>query len=81
MHFPLYCLGLYGLVRVSQGTPDGLIYSLVISLAGMGAFAIHTYFLGKGRPEFNVPFSKLLLWSILLLSLLQAGTTIYQSVV
>jgi hypothetical protein len=76
IHFPLYCLGLYGLVLVSKGTPAGLIYSLVISLAGVAAFSLHTYFLNKGRPEFNTPFSKLILWSTLLLSLVQAATTI-----
>ena len=81
IHFPLYCLGIYGLVLVSQGTPAGLIFSLVISLAGMGAFIIHTYFLRKGRPEFNTPFSKLLLWAVFFVSLVQAGITIYQLVI
>ena len=76
IHFPLYCVGLYGLILVSQGISSGLIYSLVISLAGMGAFSIHSYFLHKGRPEFNTPFSKLLLWSTLILSLIQTGITI-----
>ncbi len=76
IHFPLYCLGLYGLVLLSRATPSGLIYSLVIALAGVGAFAIHTYFLRKGHPEFNVSFSKVLLWAILLVSVAQAGITV-----
>jgi hypothetical protein len=77
IHFPLYCLGLYGLVPLSQGLPAGLVYSLVISLAGMAAFTIHTWFLRKGHPEFNTPVSKLILWATLIVSLIQAGITIY----
>ena len=76
VHFPLYCLGLYGLVLVARETPVGLIYSLVISLAGIGAFLLHSWFLHKGRPEFNVPVSKSILWSTFILSLIQAGITI-----
>jgi hypothetical protein len=76
IHFPLYCLGLYGLIPLSQGMQAGLIYSLVISLAGLAAFSIHTWFLRKGHPEFNVPVSKLILWTILVVSLAQAAITI-----
>jgi hypothetical protein len=77
IHFPLYCLGLYGLVLLSKGTSNSLIYSLVISLAGMAAFAIHTWFLRKGQPEFNVPVSKIILWGTLVVSLIQAVLTIF----
>jgi hypothetical protein len=77
IHLPLFCLGLYGLVLVSDGNSSGLIYSLVISLAGMTAFIIHIWFLRKGRPEFNVPISKTILWGTLVVSLVQAGLTIY----
>ncbi len=77
MHFPLYCLGLYGLVLLSQGASAGLIYALVISLAGMAAFSIHTWFMRKGHPEFNLPISKLILWGTLVVSLGQAGLTLY----
>jgi hypothetical protein len=76
IHFPLYCLGLYGLIPLSQGMPAGLVYSLVISLAGVAAFSIHTWFLRKGHPEFNVPISKLILWTTLVVLLAQAGITI-----
>ena len=77
IHFPLYCLGLYGLVPLSQGLSVGLIYSLVICLAGMAAFTIHTWFLRKGHPQFNIPVSKLILWTLLIVSLAQAGITVY----
>ncbi len=77
IHLPLLALGLYGLVLVSRHEPSGLVYSLVLGLAGIAAFGIHSYFLRRGRPEFNVPFSKLLLAVIFLLSLLQTGMSIY----
>jgi len=77
IHLPLWIAALYGAVQVWKNTLAGLIFSLVVSLAGMAAFAIHTYFLRRGRPEFNVPVSKLILWALLLLSLPQAAITIY----
>ena len=77
IHFPLYCLGLYGLIPLSKGVHAGLFYSLAISLAGMAAFSIHSWFLRKGHPEFNLPVSKLILWATLIVSLVQAGITIF----
>jgi hypothetical protein len=77
IHFPLYCLGLYGLVPLSRGIQAGLVYSLVLSLAGLAVFAIHTWFLRKGHPEFNVPASKIILWATLGISLVQAVITVY----
>ena len=77
IHFPLYFLGLYGLIPLSQGVHAGLVYSLVISLAGLAAFSIHTWFLRRGHPQFNVPVSKLILWATLIVSLAQAGMTIF----
>ena len=76
LHFPLYVIGLYGLVLVWQGQSAGFILSLVISAAGIFAFGIHTYFLGKGRREFDVPISKLILWALLVISLLQLVLTV-----
>jgi hypothetical protein len=77
IHFPLYCLGLYGLVPLSQGEQAGLTYSLVVSLVGMGAFIIHTWFLRRGHTEFNTPVSKFILWSTLIISLAQAVLSVY----
>jgi hypothetical protein len=77
IHFPLLFLGLYGLVLVSQQTFAGLIFSLVIGLAGLGGFAIHTYFIRKGHKEFTTPLSLFILWSMLIVSLAQAAVTLY----
>ncbi len=77
IHFPLLFLGLYGLVLVFQRTFAGLIFSLVISLAGLGGFAIHTCFIRKGHKEFTTPLSLFILWGMLTVSLAQAAVTIY----
>ncbi|MDP3184315.1 MAG: hypothetical protein Q8M58_03475 [Anaerolineales bacterium] len=76
IHLPLWIAGLYGLVLVREAALAGLILSLVVSLGGIFAFGIHTYFLKKGRQEFNPPVSKAILWALLILSLGQAVVTI-----
>jgi len=77
IHIPLLFLGLYGLVLVFQRTLAGLIFSLVISLAGLGGFGIHTFFIRKGRTEFTTPVSQFILWGMLVVSLAQTAVTIY----
>jgi hypothetical protein len=77
LHFPLLFLGLYGLVLVFQRTFAGLIFSLVIGLAGLGGFAIHTYFIRKGHKEFTTPLSLFILWGMLIVSLAQIIVTIF----
>ena len=77
LHIPMLLLILYGLVLVYTESFAGLIFSLVLCGGGLFAFSIHTYFLKKGDSRFDAPVSKLLLWSTLLISLTQAGVTIY----
>jgi hypothetical protein len=77
LHFPLLFLVLYGLVLVHQQTVGGLILSLILSLGGIFAFSIHTYFVRKGRHEFRLPVSQFILWATLVLSLLQFLVTLY----
>ncbi|MBN2086322.1 MAG: hypothetical protein JW748_13970 [Anaerolineales bacterium] len=76
IHFPLFLAGLYGLVLLSQGAPWGLILSSVVSAAGIFAFCIHTYFLRKGRPEFDTRASQWLLGLMLIVSIAQMAATI-----
>ena len=75
LHVPLMFAGLYGLLLVSWQSRGGLIVSAVLSLAGIFAFAIHTYFIRKGRHEFRAPISQLILWATLLVSLAQGAIT------
>ena len=77
IHLPLLFIILYGLVLVSQQLLSGLIFSLLLSVGGVFAFAIHTTFISKGREEFKTPFSLSLLAIILAVSLVQGAITLY----
>ena len=77
LHFPILLLILWGLILVYRHSSWGLIFSFVLCFGGLFAFAVHTYFLRKGRAEFNEPISKFILVAILLVSLAQLATTLY----
>jgi hypothetical protein len=77
LHFPLLLFILWGLILISRQSPSGNIFSLILSLGGIFAFAIHTYFLRKGRKEFNQSISKCILLAILLVSMIQLAVTLY----
>jgi len=76
IHVPLLFVVLYGLVEVAERTFAGLVFSLVLCAGGIFAFCIHTYFLKRGRAEFDAPASKLILASTLVVSVAQAAVTI-----
>ena len=76
LHIPLLMPVLYGLVLADRGMFAGLILSLVVSVSGLLAFSIHTFFLHRGHPEFKTPVSLGLLWMILLVSLAQFCLTV-----
>lgn len=77
LHFPLLFFILYGLILVSRHSSWGLIFSLLLCFGGLFAFSIHTYFLRKGRMEFNQPVSKCILVAILVVSVVQLAVTLY----
>jgi hypothetical protein len=77
IHFPLLFLILWGLILVSRHSSLGLVLSVVLSVGGIFAFTVHTYFLRKGRPEFNKPISKFILVATLLVSMAQLVATVY----
>ena len=77
LHFPLLLFILWGLTLISRQSPSGNIFSLILSLGGIFAFAIHTHFLRKGRKEFDKPISKCILLAILLVSMIQLAVTLY----
>lgn len=77
LHVPLLAFILYGVILVSKQTYAGLIFSLLLCFGGVFAFAIHTYFIKKGRTEFKTPVSLFILWATLIVSLIQGGITIY----
>jgi hypothetical protein len=77
IHFPLVFLVLYGLILVFKQSYAGLIFSLILSFAGIFAFFIHMFFIKKGRSEFKVPISIFILVATLIVSLIQAVFTIW----
>lgn len=77
IHFPLLLFVLYGLVLVARSSSSGLIFSLILCFSGIFAFSIHTYFLKKGRNEFDKPISKFILIATLIVSIIQLAVTLY----
>ncbi len=77
IHFPLLLFVLYGLVLVARSSSSGLIFSLILCLSGIFAFSIHTYFIKKGRNEFDKPISKFILIATLIVSIIQLAVTLY----
>ena len=77
IHFPLLIFILYGLILVSRHSLSGLVFSLILCFGGIFAFSIHTYFLKKGRNEFDKPISKFILVATLIVSIVQLIVTIY----
>jgi hypothetical protein len=73
LHFPLLFLVLYGLILVYNRSFAGLVFSLILSAGGLFAFVVHTYFIGKGRPQFKTPVSICIL---LLAGILSAGQAV-----
>jgi len=81
LHFPLLFVILWGLILVSRHSSWGLVFSLLLCLGGFFAFAVHTYFLRKGRAEFSKPISKFILVAILAVSIVQLVATLYLMVI
>lgn len=77
IHVPLIFLILYGLVLVLERSFTGLVLSLVLSLGGIAAFAIHMTFIKLGRPEFKTAVSLCLLVAILVVSVGQAALVVH----
>ena len=81
IHIPLLTLILYGMIEFYLASVIGAIFSFVLSLGGIFAFSIHTYFIKKGNVEFTLPISKILLYSLLVISVLQIIFTILAATV
>jgi hypothetical protein len=75
LHVPILAAVLYGLILLREGCYLAQLLSLAVSLSGIFAFCIHSYFLKKGRSEFDTVTSKTILWIILAVSLVQAAIT------
>lgn len=78
LHVPLLFVILWGLVLIVKQSWWGLVISLLLCVGGLFAFIAHTYFLRKGRPQFNNWVSKTILLAILIVSVCQAVVTLYE---
>jgi hypothetical protein len=76
VHVPLLLPILYGIAAIGDSLRLGLVISLALSLGGLLAFGLHTYLIRKGGREFTTPVSQAILWSILVMSLIQASLTV-----
>ncbi|MCK5158306.1 MAG: hypothetical protein KAR08_04070 [Candidatus Heimdallarchaeota archaeon] len=75
IHFPLIGAILFGLIAITQWYVVGLIFSFILCVGGLFAFTIHTYFLKKGKEEFNSLISIAILIAILVVSVIQLALT------
>jgi hypothetical protein len=76
LHLPLWPAAFWGLVEARAGTTAGRVAALVVSAAGLAVFAIHTWFLRRGRPEFRAPLSLAIIGGCLPVSLALAVVTV-----
>jgi hypothetical protein len=77
MHVPVLFALLLGVEELCRRTTAGLIVSTIAAAGGIFAFCIHTYFIRKGKPGFDLAASKVLLWGMLVLSLVQAAMSVF----
>jgi hypothetical protein len=77
LHIPLILVVFYGFSRVVLETRGGLVFSLIVSLAGIAGFFIHMFFLKKGYPQFRTATSISLLVAMLAVSIAQTSVTVY----
>jgi hypothetical protein len=76
LHVILVFIFLLGLVWLVQENSGGLVLSLILGVAGIGAFSIHTWFIRKGHQQFKTTVSQLVLIATLIASLIQVVLTL-----
>lgn len=72
VNFVMALVVLIGLQQLVAEQRAGHLFALVLAASGIFAFTVHTWFLLQGRPEFDLPASKILLGATLILSPVQA---------
>ena len=77
IHIPMLAAFFYGFIEVFKMSLMGIIFSIILSIIGIGAFFIHRYFIKKGHEEFTTPVSQGILQSVLVVSIIQLAFTIY----
>jgi hypothetical protein len=77
LHIFLVFIILLGIVFIFRSLLWGLVLSLVLSIAGIFAFSIHRWFIGRGHGEFKTTVSQSILVATLIVSLIQLVYTLY----
>ena len=72
----LFIVAIFGYTQLLKLKQSGYWFSLLLAIAGVFAFTIHTYFILSGHSEFTLLGSEMLLGIILLVSLAQAILTV-----
>jgi len=75
-HLPLLAAAFWGLALAREGGPAGQVAALWVAAAGFITFGVHLWFLRKGRPEFDSPASKAIIWACLPAALALAGVAL-----
>lgn len=75
-NFVVLVVALWGFRQLVLGARRGYVFSLVLAAVGVLAFAIHSYYLLTGHPEFTVPASLVTFVLILIVSLAQGWLAI-----
>ena len=70
-NFILLLIALYGFRKLLEEKNSGHIFSLLLAGGGIFAFIIHSYFILTGHGEFTLPVSLGLLFSTLIVSVVQ----------
>jgi hypothetical protein len=75
----LFAIVLFGLWKTFGKSGSAPAFSLTLAATGIATFGVHHYQVWRGSPEYSAPVSRLLLWLLLLVSLLQAWITLRRS--
>lgn len=77
VHIPLLLVVFAGLVALVKLAAAGLIISIAVSLSGMFAFGIHSWFIHIGKPGFSLVISRIILRTVLVLSFVQLIVSVF----
>jgi len=67
----LLLIALFGFKELLEGSKIGRMFPILLSIIGIFAFFIHSYFIIMGHSEFTLPMSLVILISILIVSVAQ----------
>lgn len=76
LNFILILVFIFGFESVINWDKNAFIFSILLSIVGIFAFVIHSYFILSGHPEFKSDSSLAILYLVMLVSIGQLTVTI-----